>query len=346
MSPIDSPTSLYPKRVIWFAYFNIFVVWGSTFLAISYGLKGFPPFVLSGLRYLTAGILLFVWRLSRGDRSVSRGDWTTNTVSGFFILALGTGLVTWAEQYVSSTEASIVTASGPFWFIALDKKRWRYYFERRAIVAGLVVGFAGLLLFLSSSLSVFSGAYLGYKKLVAFGALMISSVSWVTGALYSRSRPTGTSTFMNTAQQLLSTSAVCMIVATMRGEWRDLDWSQIPAASWLGLLFLIIMGSIITYLSYIFLLTVRNPAQVSTHTFINPIVAAALGWLFTGEGISWLQGAGLLVILIGVGLTNRSSSQEKRATGMARFRPKISLYRRIPSNKLRRDATRGMHARR
>jgi len=288
------------------AFAGIYIIWGSTFLAISYGLEGFPPFLLSGLRFLIAGLILLAWRKTKSESIGTATDWKKNAITGILILTGGTGLVAWGEQYVTSTEAAIAIATGPFWFIALDRKNWNHYFSNKLITIGLATGFAGLLLFLKGSIaSAHPQASDGFR-ILAFVVLAVSSVSWVLGSLYSKNNPAGNSTFMNIAQQLIVAGIASFILALFRGEWFAFDPTQIPLESIYGLLFLIFFGSIAAYVSYIWLLTVKDPVLVSTHTYINPIVAVIIGWIVADESISPIQFAGLAIILSGVMLTNFS----------------------------------------
>lgn len=286
------------------AFASVYIIWGSTFLAISYGLRGIPPFLLSGLRFSIAGAILLLWRFARKERATSAVNWKRNGITGILILTGGTGLVAWGEQYISGTEAAIAIATGPFWFIVMDRRNWKSYFSNLNTIAGLLVGFAGLLLFFSNSIGK-PGVQAGSTaRIIAFAVLALSSVSWVLGSLYSKHRRADHSTFMNIAQQLLIAGAAALLISTVQGEWQDWAPAKVPLQSWLGLVFLVLFGSIVAYLSYIWLLSVKSPVLVSTHTYVNPIVAVLAGWLFIGERMSWLQLAGLAVILSGVLLTN------------------------------------------
>ncbi|GEP50791.1 drug/metabolite exporter YedA [Flavobacterium noncentrifugens] len=310
------------------AFASIYLIWGSTFLAISFGLEGFPPFILSGLRFFAAGLILFVWRKSKNEKSGTLFDWKKNAITGILILTGGTGLVAWGEQYVSSTEAAIAIASGPFWFIALDKKNWNNYFSNKAIVSGLIIGFAGLILFLKGSVSKSVHATDEGLKILAFIVLAISSVSWVLGSLYSKNNPGKQSTFMNISQQLIIAGIASFLIAGVRGEWIGFSLTVVPLASWLGLLFLIFFGSIAAYISYIWLLSTQDPVLVSTHTYINPIVAVFAGWIVTGEFISGIQFLGLGIILSGVVLTNASKYKLEKRT-QVRIRKFNQVFARI-----------------
>lgn len=314
------------KWLVPVAFANIFIIWGSTFLAISYGLKGFPPFVLSGLRFLTAGIILLFWLLKKGEKPNSLVNLKKNAITGILILTGGTGLVAWGEQYVSSTEAAIAIATGPFWFIAIDRKNWKLYFADKFIFIGLLTGFVGLVLFLKGSANPAVHTADASMRVIAFTVLAISSVSWVLGSLYSKNNPSSHSTLMNIAQQLSVAGIASFIIASFKGEWGTFSWGAVPYSAWAGLLFLVFFGSVVAYLSYIWLLSVKPPALVSTHTYINPIVAVILGWIIASETISKAQLLGLGVILSGVLLTNFNNYRvsKRLQVKIRRFHRKLS----------------------
>ncbi len=293
------------KWLVPLAFSNIYIIWGITFLAISFGLKGFPPFMLSGFRFLAAGILLLGFLLIKGERANSLSNWRKNAITGILILTGGTGLVAWGEQYVTASEAAIAIATGPFWFIAIDKKNWKYYFSDKFIPIGLLIGFAGLIFFLKGSVhTAVPNAGSGSSRIVAFIVLGLSSIAWVLGSLYSKHNPASHSTIMNISQQLIAAGLAALLVAAFRQEWNGFSIAAVPLQAWLGLLFLIFSGSVVAYLSYIWLLSVRTAALVSTHTYINPIVAVIAGWFIANQVINGSQLFGLIIILTGVLLTN------------------------------------------
>lgn len=324
-----SITTNHKLRVL-LAFTGIYIIWGTTFLAISYGLKGFPPFVLSGFRFLVAGVLILLWLYRKGERPNSIANWKKNAIPGILILAAGVGLVAWGEQYVTSTEAAIVMASEPFWFIVLDKKNWKAYFSNPFIGGGLLIGFAGLVLFLKDSLGTVEASGDSNIRVIAFSLLVVSSILWVLGSLYSKKRPSSQSLFMNVAQQLTIGGLASLIIASVRGEWQVIQWNLIPTDAWLGLFYLIIFGSVMAYLSFIWLLSIKPPALVSTHTYVNPVVAVLFGWFMANEGISKNQFTGLFIILIGVLFTN-----------MAHY--KVSKRKRVRFRKLERTLNRLAH---
>ncbi|NCA20406.1 MAG: hypothetical protein EBS86_04635, partial [Crocinitomicaceae bacterium] len=295
------------KLILVVAFLNIYIIWGATFLAMEIGLTGFPPFLLSGLRFLIAGLILFLWQLKKGEVPNSINNWRKNAIIGTLVLTGGVGLVAWGEQYVSSTEAAIAIATGPLWFIIIDKKNWKLYFSDKFIPIGLLLGFVGLIIFLNGSVNnVISSTVDPKNKVIAFVVLALSSISWVLGSLYSKHNSSSHSTLMNSAQQLLIAGIIAVSISGFKGEFSSFYWNAVPFKAWLGLLFLVFFGSLVAYLSYIWLISVKPAAIVSTHTYVNPMVAVIIGWLFVGEKITLVQFSGLTVILVGVIFTNAS----------------------------------------
>jgi drug/metabolite transporter (DMT)-like permease len=294
-----------------FAFFGIYVIWGTTFLAISIGVKGFPPFLLSSLRFAAAGIILLVFSLMKGENSGSLFNWKKNMVIGLLVLTGGTGLLTWAEQYLSSTEACTIEASVPFLFIALDRKNWRFHFTKKMIIAGLIVGFIGVLVFLHGSLS-HDNAVDYHLKIFGVLIVIISLICWVIGSLLSKKLAPSNSLGMNTAQQLLCAAIGCFLISVAKMEIKDFYPSQVSNTVWISIIYLVLFGSILAYISYQYLLSTQSHSIVSTYAYINPIVAVIAGWLIAGEKITVIQLAGLLVILAGVFLTNIGNYKFKK----------------------------------
>ena len=323
-------TSVFKKNwIIPVAFANIYIIWGITFLAISFGLTGFPPFILSGLRFLAAGILLIAYLIVKGEKANSLKNWWKNAITGILILTGGTGLVAWGEQYVTASEAAITIATGPFWFIAIDKKNWSYYFSDKYIPIGLILGFAGLILFLNGSVNSHTENVSSSLRVIAFIVLVLSSIAWVLGSLYSKKNPADHSTFMNISQQLIVAGLASFTVAFFRSEWNVFSVAAVPISAWLGLLFLIFFGSIIAYISYIWLLSVKPAAIVSTHTYINPIVTVMAGLIIANQTINGNQLYGLVIILFGVLLTNVTKYFKLSKRSKAKIRRAFRHFNRI-----------------
>lgn len=298
---ISSSTRPAPAWLILLAFLAIYIVWGTTYLAIIYGLKGFPPFLLSALRYLIAGTLLAGWCRIRGQKIPPVAVIRICVISGLLMLIGGSGLVTWAEQYVGSGQAAIIIASEPFWFLLIDKKRWHVYFTNPYIIAGLLIGFTGIVLFFG-----FSKPEVAVEmQWIGFAVIILSAILWVVGSLYAESRLDGsTSNIVTVCIQLIAGGVGSLLISGITGELSTFSFSAVPLQAWGGLLYLVIMGSLVAYMAFTWLITVRPPALVSTHTYINPLVAVLMGWAFVNEQFSWLQLLAMFIILAGVLLTN------------------------------------------
>lgn len=289
------------RLLLIFAFFNIYIIWGSTYLAVAFGIKGFPPFILVGLRYLIAGLVLLAYCKLKSEKFPPVKLIWKQALSGILMLVGGTGMIAWAEQYISSGQAAILIATEPLWFLVLDRKRWAEYFSDKYILSGLIIGFTGIFLFLKADHLQVNRSGIG---LIATIIVLMSAIWWVIGSLIINNNKGNSSIIMNSSLQLLPAALISGLIAVFTGEFMHFSFANIPLESWLGLLFLIIFGSFAAYLSFIWLITTHPPALVSTHTYVNPVVAVFLGWLFAHEHLVKGQLAGLVIILLGIILVN------------------------------------------
>lgn len=294
-----------PQWLIILAFMAVYIVWGTTYLAVIYGLRGFPPFMLSALRYLMAALLLLGWCFIKKEKWPGWQAVRTCTVSGLLMLVGGSGMVAWAEQYVTSGQAAIVIAAEPFLFLLADRKRWREYFSNGFIITGLLVGFSGILLFFGGSDATSVPAGDVSMQWVGYAAILIGTVFWVTGALHAEGRlEKGIPNIVSSCIQLFAGGICSSFLSGITGEWGGMRFNEVPAEAWAGLFYLVIFGSLIAYMAFTWLITVRPPALVSTHTYVNPVVAVLVGWAFVNEQLGWMQLVGMVIILLGVLLTN------------------------------------------
>jgi drug/metabolite transporter (DMT)-like permease len=309
---ITTTTRPAPPWLVLLAFLAIYIVWGTTYLAIIYGLKGFPPFLLSALRYLIAGSLLLGWCRIRGQKIPPAAVIKTCVISGLLMLIGGTGLATWSEQYVGSGQVAIIIASEPFWFVLIDKKRWHEYFTNWYIIAGLLIGFTGIVLFFG-----FSSNQPGINvqmQWIGYAVVVLGAIFWVLGSLYAESRQDGsTSNIVIVCIQLIAGGIGSLLISLFTGEIKTFSFSAVPLPAWGGLFYLVIMGSLVAYMAFTWLITVRPPALVSTHTYINPLVAVLMGWAFVNEQFSGMQLITMFIILAGVLLTNLPSYFKKHS---------------------------------
>lgn len=295
----------YSKQwVVWLAFAAIYIIWGSTYLAILFGLEDLPPFLLSGLRFLLAGILLYGWCLLKKEPAPSLLSVGRNSLYGILMLFGGTGSVAWSEQYISSGLAAIIVTSIPFWFILLDKKQWSFYFSNKMILAGLLVGFAGVALLVSQGEHATANKATTGEQITGIVVILAGGIAWTMGSLFAKYRPTNSGLVMNSSLQLLTSGLFTLLVSAVSGEWRGFSITQVQAPAWGAVVYLAVMGSLVAYSSYLFLLKLRPAALVSSYVYINPVVALILGALFMHERVTWMHVFSLLIILLGVLLIN------------------------------------------
>ncbi len=293
----------YPTNIkIILAFAAIYIIWGSTFYAVHVALQSFPPFLLSSLRFLIAGLVLLVYCVIKREPLPVKKDIQKNALCGLALFIGGVVTVVWAQQFISSSLASIIITT-PFWFVVLDKKQWPYYFSNKWIIAGLITGLIGVILLLGFKKGR-AGNSDDYMQLVAILCMIGGSFLWVSGSLYLKYNPSKTSAYVNTSIQLLSAGIFCLFISLFRNEPQHLVISAVHIDAAIALGYLSIISTLITFMAFVWLIKVRPPALVSTYSYVNPVVAVLLGWGFAGETISLLQIIALLIILGGVLLVN------------------------------------------
>ena len=295
------------------AFAAVYVLWGSTYLAIRFGVETIPPFLMAGTRHLVAGLLLYIWMRSRGTPRPSATHWKSAAIIGGLMLLGGNGLVTWAEQRVPSGLAALIVASVPIWMAVLEglEKRAR---PGGAVIAGLLLGLAGI------ALLVAPGRFAGNGHVDPIGALALltAALCWSFGSLYSRRVPLPASTFTATAMEMIAGGTWLWIAGLLFGEGSRLHLSAISMRSAVSLAYLILFGSLIGFTAYVWLLKATTTARVSTYAYVNPIVAVVLGALFAGEVITARVAIAALVIVGSVALIITSRSKPARSAAPAK----------------------------
>lgn len=299
-----------PFKVI-LAFAVVYIVWGSTYFFIQKAIQGFPPFLLGAIRFLIAGMLMIGWSWLRGEKLFVINDIKHAAIGGFLMLFVGTGAVIWVEQYMPSAMVAIMVSSGPLWFILLDRPKWSQNFSSKATIGGLVIGFIGVILLFSENIVGAFSSGSDFRHLAGLAILIVGSMAWAGGSLYSQYKSPTVSVSVNTSWQMLAAGFAFLPGSIFRGEFATIQWQQISADAWISLAYLILLGSIAGFSAYVWLLKVRPATQVSTHAYVNPVVAVLLGVFFAGENISFLQIGGLVVILGSVLLINRVKKSQK-----------------------------------
>jgi drug/metabolite transporter (DMT)-like permease len=283
------------KVKVWTALLAIYFVWGSTYLAIRFAVGTIPPFLMAGTRFLIAGLILYVWRRLAGDPNPTPRQWRSALIVGLLLLLGGNGLVSWAEQHVASGIAALMIASVPLWMVLIDTLRPKGIKPDWKIVLGLLVGFGGLALLVTSSKS--DGASEGLNPL-GIGALLLASLLWSIGSVYSSGADMPESSLLSTGIEMFGGSAGLFLVGTFTGEWRALHLAEITSPSLLGLAYLVTFGSLVGFVAYAWLLRNAPLSLVSTYAYVNPVVAIFVGaWL----GNELINGRIIIAALVIIG---------------------------------------------
>lgn len=296
------------------AFATVYMVWGSTYFFIRMAIQGLPPLLMGAMRFFTAGIIMLAWCIIKGEKIFIRKSLITSAIVGLLLLGGGNGVVIWVEQTLPSAMVAILVSAAPIWFVLLDKQNWGINFRSRSTIVGLIVGFIGVLLLFGEQLEGMFGSSNSGVKIFSMVLLILGSISWSAGSIYSKHHPSAGSAPVNVAWQMIIAGIVFLPGSLLNHEFSGLNLSNVPAQSWLALVYLIVFGSIAAFSAYVWLLQVRPATQVSTYAYVNPVIAVVLGVLFAREHISLMQISGLVVILLSVLLINLSKYRKDKGT--------------------------------
>lgn len=298
------------KGLVIAAFAALYIIWGSTYLAILFALRDIPPFFLAGIRFFLAGVILYTWCRIKKQPVPDFTSFSRISFSGILMLFFGTGSLVWVEQYISSGLAAIIVATVPLWFVLLDKHQWKFHFNNKFIIIGLLIGFAGVIALFTGNKD--SAVFSGKMQWISFIVLMAGSILWVVGSLYAKYKPMEGSSGMKASIQMMAAGIVSLITGIISGEHNHFDWNNISLPALGGLLYLITFGSLIGFVAYAWLLSVKPPSLVGTYAYVNPVVAVFLGWLFANESISRQQIIALIIILAGVIMVNLTKEKSTK----------------------------------
>ena len=282
------------------AMLAIYLVWGSTYLAIRFAVETIPPFIMAGTRYLLPGLLLMVWRRLAGDPAPTRRQWLSGAIVGLFLLLGGNGLVSWAEQRVESGIAALIIGTVPIWMAIFDAVLTRIR-PRWQVIMGLLTGFGGII-FLIGPESLF-GQHPRYD-LLGIGVLVLAAFLWAIGSIYSRDADLPRSPLLGTSIEMLAGSVGLYIASLLTGEWKTFNIGAISHQSVLGLLYLIVLGTLVGFVAYTWLLRNAPISLVSTYAYVNPLVAILLGNWLVQEQLNWEVALAAAIIIGSVVLIN------------------------------------------
>ena len=278
------------------AFAIIYFVWGSTFLAIRVGVREVPPFLLAGLRFLIAGIVLYAWMRAKGTQSPALREWGAVWLLAVLIFVFDYGLLFWAERRVPSGIAAVMMATIPV-FMAISEiliLRTQRLSARLAI--GLLVGTGGVAVLVSRRLSF------GEVPVDTAGAcaLIVAAISWSLASALTRRLPLPAAKTMSSGAQMLSGGVLLMLTAALLGEFRGFHVDTVSREAWLALAYLIVLGSIVAFTAYVWLLHYESPTRVGTYAYVNPVVAVLVGYFLGGEALGPRMIVGTVLVLVSV----------------------------------------------
>lgn len=288
------------------AFAAIYIVWGSTYLAIRLAIDTIPPFLMAGMRFLAAGGVLYLWA-RRSAPAPTLIHWRSAAIIGVSLLLFSNGGVTWSEQRVPSGIAALLVATVPLWIVLLEWLLHGGDRPRNAVLAGLALGFGGVLLLIGPN------PFHSHQSidLLGVGALMFATFSWANGSLYSRKAKLPESQLLAAAMEMLMGGLALSVVSFATGDFHRFDPAAVTTRSWLSLAYLSVFGSIISFTAYIWLMRTTTPSRVATYAYVNPIIALLLGGLFAGESITGqvLVAAGVIVFAVVLIITSRGKAE-------------------------------------
>jgi drug/metabolite transporter (DMT)-like permease len=291
------PTETHPHTwKVLLAFAIIYFVWGSTFLAIRIGVAEVPPFLLAGMRFLAAGVILFAWMRAKGTAFPTPREWVSATLLAVLIFVMDYGLLFWAERRVPSGIAAVMMATIPVFMTLSEIIFMKTQRLTLRLGGALLVGLAGVAVLMSRSTS-FEDAPI---DAIGAGALIVAAISWSVGSALTRKLPLPTSKAMSSGAQMLAGGVLLTFVAGVLGEFRGFHAQSVSLKAWLSLVYLIVAGSIVAYTAYVWLIHHESPTKVSTYAYVNPVVAVILGYLLGGEAIGVRTILGTVFVLVSV----------------------------------------------
>jgi drug/metabolite transporter (DMT)-like permease len=289
------------------AFLAVYLIWGSTYLAIRVVEESLPPFFMAGTRFVLAGVILYALiRLRGGSVKETKSQWGAAFVVGGLMLLGGHGAVVWAEQWVASGLVSLLVSTVPLW-MAFSDWLWNKRKPDVKVVAGLALGFLGVILLAGGVESLgASSVDLAGAVIVVFGAFL-----WANGSLYSRSGKLPSSPLLATAMEMIVGGTLLLVASFVTGEWIRVRLDLVSMRSLVAWVYLVVFGSLMGFTCYIWLLKTCTTSRVSTYAYVNPIVAMFLGWALAQEPITARNTLAAVIILASVVIITTHQTQKK-----------------------------------
>jgi drug/metabolite transporter (DMT)-like permease len=279
------------------AFAAVYLLWGSTFLAMRFGIQTIPPLLMASMRHLVSGTLLMAWAWRRMRRWPTSREWRDAAIVGVMLLGAN-GTVAWSEQYVASGTAALLVATVPLWMVLIDWWRPRGLHPGGGVLVGLALGFAGLVLLVGP------GTFGGHGAVNPIGAtaLLLGSVSWAGGSIVVQQQSKPSVPLFAVGMQMVCGGSALFVVSTLTGQTARFSLSHVSLPSALGWGYLIVFGSLLGFTAYAYLLRSTSAARVATYAYVNPVIAVFLGWAFAGEAVTSRTLAAAAVIVAGVAI--------------------------------------------
>lgn len=306
-----------PKWQTLVAFAMIYFVWGSTYLAIRIGVAEVPPFLFAAMRFLAAGVVLYLWTLAQGEKSPSSREWISALLLAFLIFVLDYGLLFWAERRVPSGVAAVMLATIPAFMALAEIVFLRTQRLTGRLAAALLTGLAGVAVLVSKSMNVGGPAIDRSGAL----ALIVAAISWSIAAAISRKLPLPASKVMSSGAQMFAGGVLLALTAAMLGEFRDFHPFSVSRGAWFALLYLIVAGSIGAFTAYVWLIHHESPTKVGTYAYVNPVVAVIVGYFLGGEALGLRTILGTLFVLVSVVVITTTPKKSSLVAAAAESEP-------------------------
>lgn len=282
------------------AFAAIYLIWGSTYLAIRYAVESIPPLLMMAMRHFTAGTLLYAWLRFRGTPAPLKLHWRNAAIAGAFFFLGSHGTLAWAEQKVPSGLAALLCATLPLWIVALSPFMEKKRDLSRKVMAGLVLGFLGVAILIGPAALHSEGGL----SLLGAAVVLLASLLWAVGTIYTQRAWLPSSSSLSSAMQMIAGGVLLCAVGLSTGEAGRLHLSAVTLKSAVALAYLTIFGSLVAFTAFTWLHKVSSATRNSTYAYVNPVVAVFVGWLFAGEAVGIRTLLATAIILSGVALVS------------------------------------------
>lgn len=291
-SPSSRPRT--SALAIWSALSAVYLIWGSTYLAIRYAVETMPPFLLAAARFIVSGSCIYAVRRFAGDPAPQQAQWRSAVMVGVLLLVGGNGGVVWAEQFIPSSLAALLIATVPLWMVLLDALPPNAQKPSFPVIIGVLIGFAGVALLIGSV-----AADANQTNLVGAAVLVLASLSWATGSLYGRNAPLPASQLLGSGMEMLAGGSALLFLAFLSGEWNSFNIHGVSVYSALALAYLTVVGSL-AFVAYVWVLRVAPTPLVATYAYVNPLIAVFLGHFLAYEPLNLRIAVAAVLIIASV----------------------------------------------